>query len=667
MTRESQAMALFTACLVRPVVLAAAAWLILRVLRVRHPASCHAVWAAVLAGMLLLPVVSVIAPQWKLPLLPRRAASANEASLRANDTNDYNVSGFVAGAVRPAIAAPATRRAQVFEWPAPGTIVLWCYLAGVLAMAGYRITGWMMLARVMSRSKALRQPRLRESADMLIPVTVGVLRPSVILPAGWRSWDITTKRAVFAHEFAHIRRGDMWVSHLTRVAKCMYWFHPLAWWVSREITDLAELSCDAVVLGKNGDPGGYARILLRFAETVNAAGYRAALPGLAIASGSGMSHRIDQVFELASGNPRRLSRPKIALALLGFPVMCIAATVGLTAQSPRRALQPVVVAQLQRPVTAPPKPAQPLPASRPKFDVVSVRHCNPNGLPGPRSGEGGGRGTGPQYSPGRIRMQCMTVGAMMQAAYLGVFGDGDGLLNYMPSIGDDNWLRKAPGWVNSDLYTVEAKTDDPAAKTANGRGRSDGDRVLARMLQVALEDRFQLKLRQETENVPMYNLTVAKGGLRMKPMEPGGCSAPDPSQGTPAPRGIFITGEWSPAGKTPPCMIVLHTAGPDWALDAAGQTPGNLIGMLSKTLNRHVFDQTGITELYTFRLRFAHDESTPGNLQPAVTERMFLRTDVPSGSPSIFTALERLGLKLEPTKGPQGHFVVDHIERPSDN
>jgi uncharacterized protein (TIGR03435 family) len=45
---------------------------------------------------------------------------------------------------------------------------------------------------------------------------------------------------------------------------------------------------------------------------------------------------------------------------------------------------------------------------------------------------------------------------------------------------------------------------------------------------------------------------------------------------------------------------------------------------------------------------------------------MFTRTDTPSG-PSIFTVLERLGLKLEPTRGPQGRYVIDQIERPSAN
>ena len=58
-------------------------------------------------------------------------------------------------------------------------------------------------------------------------------------------------------------------------------------------------------------------------------------------------------------------------------------------------------------------------------------------------------------------MQCMTVASIMAAAYLGRSGDGDSLLNYTHTIGDDNWLRKAPNWANSDLYSVEGKTDDP--------------------------------------------------------------------------------------------------------------------------------------------------------------------------------------------------------------
>jgi hypothetical protein len=70
MSWESQGMALLAASLLRPFALAVAAWLFLRAFRVRRPASQHAVWTAMLVGMLLQPVVSVMAPHWRLPVLP---------------------------------------------------------------------------------------------------------------------------------------------------------------------------------------------------------------------------------------------------------------------------------------------------------------------------------------------------------------------------------------------------------------------------------------------------------------------------------------------------------------------------------------------------------------------------------------------------------------------
>jgi len=76
MSWQSQVIALLEASLVRPFVLVAAAWLLVWAFRIRHPASRHAVWTAVLIGMLLLPFASVTMPQWKLPVLPRKHESA---------------------------------------------------------------------------------------------------------------------------------------------------------------------------------------------------------------------------------------------------------------------------------------------------------------------------------------------------------------------------------------------------------------------------------------------------------------------------------------------------------------------------------------------------------------------------------------------------------------
>ena len=666
MTWQSQILALLAASLVRPLALAAAAWLILRVLKVRHPASLHAMWTAVLVGMIVLPLVTLVAPQWKLPLLPKQSEPVAQTQVQQPDVfTNPEPSGAQLNAT-----ATAQSQAPRPAWPAPQTLIVWCYLAGVLAMTIFCLTGWALLWRVMSKSRRLRA-RLLESNDVITPVTVGVLRPSVILPAGWRDWSTNTKRAVLAHEFAHIRRRDTLTSSLTRLAKCIYWFHPLAWFISRQISELAELSCDAAVLEKNRDPGGYSRILLGFAETVHAAGYRTMLPGLAIASDSGMSHRIDQVFELATGNLRKLSRPGAVLVLAGLPVMCLAAVVGLTAP-PSRALHPVTTsvpspvgsraARSNRAIsdcaTNNSKPAVTQPTPRPKFDVASVRRCLPGDeMNGPPGGRGGGGGRGPRESPGRLRMQCLALDDIISFAYLD-YQQGR-LLNNTSGPGNYAWLRNGPAWIHTDWYTIDAETEDPVANGPTGPGTVEAIGVMKQMLQVVLEDRFQLKMHRETEDVPMFNLTVAKGGLKMKPMEEGGCVPHDPTKGV-------NTGEMFPPGKTPMCTSWGHTNGPDWVIDAAGQHLSNLANSLSGLLDRHVFDKTGVNDLFIYHLQFAHDETTPGRFGPEMVNRAFPPTDIPSG-PSVFSVLDGLGLKLESTKGPSEYVVIDRLERPSEN
>ena len=116
-----------------------------------------------------------------------------------------------------------------------------------------------------------------------------------------------------------------------------------------------------------------------------------------------------------------------------------------------------------------------------------------------------------------------------------------------------------------------------------------------------------------------------------------------------------------PSGKTPLCISWGHTSGPDWVIDAAGQRFSNLAGSLSGLLDRHVLDKTGVNDQFIYHLQFAHDETTPG---PA--RIVFPPTDIPPG-PSIFTILDRLGLKLEQATGPREYVVIDHIERPSEN
>jgi uncharacterized protein (TIGR03435 family) len=80
-------------------------------------------------------------------------------------------------------------------------------------------------------------------------------------------------------------------------------------------------------------------------------------------------------------------------------------------------------------------------------------------------------------------------------------------------------------------------------------------------------------------------------------------------------------------------------------------------------LDRPVLDKTGVAGLFDFHLEFVLDGATPGNPFGS-------HDPTPSGDaagPSIFTVIQKLGLKLDPTKGPVEFLVIDHVEKPSAN
>lgn len=212
-----------------------------------------------LAGSLLLPFASAIAPHWKLPWLPEKRMSV--AALPVQIPLSLPSNG-ISNLGTQLVAAPQAPPAGAAFWrkPSAETLLLFIYFAGVIAIAAYRAMGWALLRIALSRATAVRGRRVFESEGALAPVAVGVLHPAVILPADWRAWSPETKRTVLAHEFAHLRRGDTLVSGMGRFAQCVWWFHPLAWLLPRKINELAELACDAAAMEKLGNPAAYARV-----------------------------------------------------------------------------------------------------------------------------------------------------------------------------------------------------------------------------------------------------------------------------------------------------------------------------------------------------------------------------------------------------------------------
>jgi uncharacterized protein (TIGR03435 family) len=559
--------AFLEASLIRPLGLVAAAWLLIRLCRVQHPASRHAVWTAVLVGMLLLPVASAFGPRWTLAVLPAPPATAMPPTQSVTPAAPVDTA-IVPTLSDPDFQAPLTDRPGPAAWPPVETLMVWAYLIGVGAIVLYRIPGWFLLQRVLSRARARRPPCLRESEDVVTPVAVGLMRPAVLLPAGWRTWTVRTRRAVLAHEFAHLRRRDTLVAALARLVTTVFWFHPVAWWVSRQTSTLAELACDAVALQRVGDPGGYSRVLVEFAHAVSRAGHRVALPGLAIASGSGIENRVDQVFLMSSGTMRRLIRPRVLLPIVGLPVIGILATIGLGAHAPQQA------------------------ATTATFEVVSIKPCA--GLPPASTG----RGQNPRFaavSPGYAFWGCVTLSELANQAYI---SDDRPLLNRLNPRsgrdGDTTVVRGGPSWVYDERFAIEVRANGAADRTA----------LTGAMLRAMLEDRFQLKVHRATEEQPMFALTVAKTGLKVTPTSASECwvRPAGSTPRTPAPSGF--------EGK-PSCGNV-HVEYPNDRARYAftGITPSGFAESLSGQAGRYVLDRTDLDGRFNITLEYVPDDAS---------------------------------------------------------
>jgi Protein of unknown function (DUF3738) len=143
----------------------------------------------------------------------------------------------------------------------------------------------------------------------------------------------------------------------------------------------------------------------------------------------------------------------------------------------------------------------------PRFEVVAIKPCKPDIANGRRSGT-------ENLSPGRLHLGCSisTVKGLVQMAYV-LFANG----HVNPPWSGSVPAGGGPAWIDSDRYEIDARAEGPQSQ-----GMMHGP-----MLQALLEDRFRFKVHRETGEVPVYELTVAKGGVKMQQLKAGSCTPVD--------------------------------------------------------------------------------------------------------------------------------------------
>jgi TonB family protein len=220
----------------------------------RRPAALRfATLAASLLALLTLPLVETIVPR-------RSSAAPPMAGLTVAATD-------VSPWLHPMAEEPLDRWQTI--WMMGTAIFL------LQAGAGYALSQW-------------RTPS--------VPMTVGVVRPRIVLPAAAGTWSAGMRRSVLLHEQAHIDRRDPLWNLTAQLTRAIYWFHPLVWLVLRQLHSERERACDDAVLASGVRPSDYATHLLACARLA-----ASTVPGLPMAH-SNLAMRVEAV--LAPALPR---------------------------------------------------------------------------------------------------------------------------------------------------------------------------------------------------------------------------------------------------------------------------------------------------------------------------------------------------------------------------
>src|SRR5262249_20487388 len=194
-----------------------------------------------------------------------------------------------------------------------------------------------------------------------------------------------------------------------------------------------------------------------------------------------------------------------------------------------------------------------------------------------------------------------------------------------------------------------------------------------------------LKAHMETRELPVYNLVVGKEGAKIKGSEDqtaptlgGGAQPCGPAPSAPPPPPPPFGGERggpSDPKFTPPLgamMMMLNPTG--LTLQASGVPVTSLIAMLQQQVGRPIIDKTDLKGLFDFKLQFSPEglnlPGPPGGFAPGVAPPPGAGPSPPSSAdpvPSLFTAIQELGLKLESSKGPVAVLVIDSVQKPKEN
>jgi uncharacterized protein (TIGR03435 family) len=440
------------------------------------------------------------------------------------------------------------------------------------------------------------------------PMTCGVVRPAIVLPPDAQTWEEEDLKRAIVHELEHVRRRD-WVSHcLSRAVCAVYWFHPLVWIAWRQLTLSAEQSCDDAVVG-HSEAIAYADQLVALARRLS---IPAKSPLLAMANRADLAARVGAVLD---GVQRRGRAGARAVAFA-----CIAAALLVVMMSPLRIVAAVQSVPAQK--TAGGSPSIGGTYSKIQFEVASVKPSPPPDPNGIMVGCNGGPGS---TDPGLFTCTHFNVSNLVGMAFQ--------LSSYQQPQAD---------YGDRAMYDISAKVPPGTTKEQFNL-----------MLRNLVIERFKLAYHYEKKEMQVYDVGVAKGGLKMKESPsavPEAVKGGEEAEAPLPPLGkVDLDAEGFPKVAVPKrgsSSMTMTNGRARWM--STDTSMEQVVSMLTNQLGAPVTDSTGLQGKYDFMLSWVAENN------PAAD----------SSGPTLIEAVrEQLGLRLERKKGLADVFVIDHVEK----
>ena len=533
-------------------IVAALVWIILRFLaRTRtsvNAATRYVIWWATLAVILLLPAAPPI-----VQAIRARPQPVARTIVKPVPSTSVPVS---TPEQTPAIVVINERASAT--WP------LWI-LALWATVFLFRMTqiarSFIYLRGVKRRSSIAKQelPAIARPATLLLsddissPMAVGFLPPAVILPASLPDQLETAElEHVLLHEAAHIARRDDWTNLAARVLGAALALHPVAVWILRQIEREREMACDDWVVSRIGAAKPYAASLARMFELRWSR--RKEPPHLKLASGIFGGATIgDRIEALLKRGREFSSRPSPTRVIAGAAMLLLFLIAG------SRAPRWITFAQ-----------------SRPSFETATVT---------------------PFIGSTRIppTFQDLPDGKLVVTGYplQNLIAEAWGI--------PEERIEGRRDWMNSARFSI----------TAQASGNPDKAET-RRMLKTLLEDKFKVKVHTETRELPVFIMTVAKGGLKLY--------------------------SWS-GGNGPSGLVCMEKC--RW--EAYGIDSSKLAGLLSMMTRATVIDESGLTGRFDINRTWTQPARGDTGMVPTALE-------------------ERLGLTLTPATRPIDFLILDEVE-----